>query len=109
MEKKEVEDAVLNAFEISLEAQLKAIKRLRSEQTEKKPQQRSTSQVEMVYDVLSKASVPLHISEIIERVEKLYGIRLERESIVSSLVKKISKGDRFLRTGKNTFGLKGGK
>lgn len=109
MEKKDVEDAVLQAFEVSLEAQLKAVKRLRSEQTEPKPAKQSLSQVDMVYDILSKVNKPLHISAIIERVETEYGIRLERESIVSSLVKKVRSGNRFIRTDKNVFGLKGEK
>jgi hypothetical protein len=109
MEKKDIEDAVLQAFEVSLEAQLKAVKRLRSGQVEAKPSKQSLSQVDMVYDILSKVSAPLHISEIIERVEKVYGVRLERESIVSSLVKKVRSGNRFVRTDKNVFGLKGEK
>ena len=109
MEKKDVEDAVLQAFEVSLEAQLKAVKRLRSGPVEAKPAERSLSQIGMVYDILSKSSGPLHISEIIERVEKIYGVRLERESIVSSLVKKVRSGNRFIRTDKNVYGLKGEK
>jgi hypothetical protein len=107
MENKDIQDAVLQAFEVTLEAQLKAVKRLRSGQVEVKPSERSLSQIDMVYDILSKASGPLHISEIIERVEKVYGVRLERESIVSSLVKKVRSGNRFVRTDKNVFGLKG--
>jgi DNA-directed RNA polymerase delta subunit len=67
------------------------------------------SQVNMVYDILQKAGQPLHITEIIERVAKVYGQRLDRESIVSSLVKKVNRGDRFVRTEKNVFGLKEGK
>jgi hypothetical protein len=63
----------------------------------------------MVYEVLSKASEPLHVSEIINRIEKIYGIRPDRDSIVSSLVKKVQRGDRFIRTDKNVFGLKGEK
>lgn len=109
MEKKDIEDAVLQAFEVSLGAQLKAIKRLRSGTVEDKLPQRNLSQVDMVYDILSKTNQPLHISEIIERVEKVYSIRLERESIVSSLVKKVRSGNRFIRTDKNVFGLKGDK
>jgi hypothetical protein len=109
MEKKEIEEAVLQVFEVSLEAQLKALKRLRSGQVEKKPPRQRTSQVDMVYEVLSKASEPLHVSEIINRIEKIYGIRPDRDSIVSSLVKKVQRGDRFIRTDKNVFGLKGEK
>lgn len=109
MDKEEIEEAVLHAFEISLEAQLKSIKRLRAGPVEEKPPSKGRSQVDMVYDILQRAAEPLHISEIINRVEKVYGIRLERESIVSSLVKKVRRGDRFIRTDRNVFGLKGGK
>jgi hypothetical protein len=109
VEKEEIEEAVLHAFEISLEAQLKSIKRLRAGPIEEKPPLKGKSQVDMVYDILQRAGEPLHISEIIERVEKVHGVRLERESIVSSLVKKVRRGDRFIRTDKNVFELKGGK
>ena len=109
VDKNDVEDSVLHAFEVSLEAQLKAIKRLRTGQVEEKPPRQGMSQVDMVYDILQRASQPLHISEIIDRVEKVHGQRLERESIVSSLVKKVRRGDRFVRTDRNVFGLKGGK
>jgi hypothetical protein len=109
VDKEEIEEAVLHAFEISLEAQLKSVKRLRAGTIEEKPPLKGKSQVDMVYDILQRAGEPLHISEIIERVEKVHGIRLERESIVSSLVKKVRRGDRFIRTDRNVFGLKGGK
>jgi hypothetical protein len=61
----------------------------------------------MVQDVLRRAGKPLHISEILDRVEKQHGRRLDRESVVSSLVKKIARGERFLRTDKNVFTLQG--
>jgi hypothetical protein len=109
MDKKDIEESVLHAFEISLEAQLKAVRHLRAGATEEKPPRQSKSQVDMVYDILNVSGQPLHISEIIDQVEKVYGLRLERESIVSSLVKKIRRGDRFVRTDKNVFGLKGEK
>ena len=48
-------------------------------------------------------------ADIIDRVEKLHGLKLDRESIVSTLVKKVNRGDRFVRTDKNVFGLKGGE
>jgi hypothetical protein len=109
VDKNDVEASVLHAFEVSLEAQLRAIKRLRTGEVEKRrmPSPQGISQVSMVHDVLQEAGKPLHISEIIDRVEKVHGRRLERESVVSALVKKVRRGDRFVRTGKNIFGLKG--
>lgn len=110
MEKSEIEAAVLHAMEVSLEAQLRAVKRLRAGPREPaKVRRKGTSQIDMVHDVLRRAGKPLHISEIIERVQKQHGFKLERESIVSTLVKKVNRGDRFVRTDKNVFALKGGE
>lgn len=104
-----VRDSIWQAFEVSLEAQLRAIRRLRAGRAEKKPPREGMSQVDMVYDILHRESVPLHISEIIQRVEDVHGRRLDRESIVSALVKKVRRGERFVRAGRNVFGLKGEK
>lgn len=110
MEKNEIENAVLRAFEASLEAQLRAVKRLRAGPPQPpKAARKGTSQIDMVQDVLRRAGKPLHVTEIIERVEQLHGFKLERESIVSTLVKKVNRGDRFVRTDKNVFALKGGE
>jgi hypothetical protein len=109
MEKDEIKAAVLDAIEVSLEAQLKAVKRLRAGPPQPRAVRKGTSQIQMVHDVLRRAGKPLHITEIIERVEKAHGIKLDRESIVSTLVKKVRRGDRFVRTDKNVFGLKGGE
>jgi hypothetical protein len=104
---KAVEDAAFRAIEISLQAQLNAVRRLRSSSAEPKTRpKKSTSQIAMVHDVLRTAGVPLHISDIIDRVKEANGIKLDRESIVSTLVKKINRGDTFVRTDKNVFGLK---
>ena len=110
MDKEEVRDVMLEAMEASLEAQLRAVRRLRSgPEQERQSSEKSMSQVDMAYDILKKARKPLHISEIIERVEKQYGVELDRESIVSALTKKVSRGDRFIRSDRNTFSLKGGQ
>jgi hypothetical protein len=109
MDKGEIRAAVLDAIEISLEAQLKAIRRLRAGPPEPRAVRERTSQIQMVHDVLRRAGRPLHVSEIIERVEKAHGMRLDRESIVSTLVKKVKRGDQFVRTDKNVFGVKGGE
>ena len=105
MDDQTVKDVILDTIEASLDAQLKAVKKLRGGTEKQKTKQRGLSQVDMVYDILRRARRGLHISEIIERVEKAHGVRLERESIVSALAKKIKKGDRFARVGKNMYAL----
>jgi hypothetical protein len=59
----------------------------------------------MAYDILLKARVPLHVNEILSRIEASFKTTVDRESLVSSLTKKVARGDRFVRTAKNTFGL----
>ena len=104
-----IQRAVLNAFEVALDAQLRAIRRLKSPEAGKKPRGKSMSQVDMVYDILRTAGKPLHISEILDRVEKAFGRQIDRESVVSSLVKKVQRQDRFVRTDRNVFALKQGE
>jgi len=60
----------------------------------------------MAFDVLKRARTPLHISELLARIEAAFGQSVDRESLVSSLTKKVARGDRFLRTDKNTFALR---
>jgi DNA-directed RNA polymerase delta subunit len=104
----DVKNTVLSAFEVSLEAQLRAIRRLRQGQAEEaQPRpKRGRSQVDMAYDILEKARVPLHVSEIIDRIQTRFGVAVDRESLVSSLSKKVARQDRFLRPEKNTFSLR---
>jgi DNA-directed RNA polymerase delta subunit len=107
MEKEEIRDAIIDAMIVSTEAQLKALKRLRGAAEEEEQREKSKSQIDIAYDILLAAGEPLHISQIIVDVERKFGIKLERESLVSALSKKVLKEDRFVRTGKNTFALKG--
>ena len=101
-------DTVLSAIEESLDAQLRAVRRLRKgEKPEgKRSRKPRLSQVDMAYDVLKKADKPLHITDLLERIHSAFGIRVDRDSLVSSLAKKISRGDRFVRIERNTFALR---
>ncbi len=104
----DIKDVVLSVFEASLEAQLRAIRRLRQGQTEEaQPRPRKgRSQVDMAYDILKRVRSPLHVSEIIDRIQTQFGVAVDRESLVSSLSKKVARQDRFLRPEKNTFSLR---
>ncbi len=104
----DLRDIVLSTIEASLDAQLRAVRRLRKgEKTEVKPARKSRlSQVDMAFDILKKARTPLHISELLDRIQSAFGVRVDRESLVSSLTKKVARGDRFLRTEPNTFSVR---
>ena len=109
--KKELRDTVLETFEDCLGAQLRAVRRLRKAPPQEAPARprRRMSQVDMTYDILRRARKPLHCSELLERIHTTFEVRVDRESLVSALTKKVARGDRFVRTDKNTFSLKEGK
>jgi hypothetical protein len=108
-DKREIHAAVLDAVAIGLEAQLRAVRRMLQAEggdAGKTPRKSRRSNVDIVEDILKKAGIPLHISEILARARKNLGLTLDRESVVSALTKKVAKGDRFERTDKNVFALK---
>jgi HB1, ASXL, restriction endonuclease HTH domain len=104
----ETKDLILSVFEASLEAQLRAVRCLRQGPPELPgpDRRKGLSQVDMAFDILRKARSPLHVSDILERIQTQFGVTVDRESLVSSLTKKVARGDRFLRPEKNTFWLR---
>lgn len=105
----EIRDLILSIFEASLDAQLRAVRRLRHGEAvsaPSRPRRSGLSQVDMAFDILKKARAPLHVSQILERIQTQFGVTVDRESLVSSLTKKVARGDRFLRPEKNTFALR---
>lgn len=104
----DLKDVILGAFEASLDAQLRAVRRLRRGESPAAPARRPTgrSQVDMAFDILKSARAPVHVAELLRRIEARFGVAVDRESLVSSLTKKVARGDRFVRTEKNTFGLR---
>jgi len=110
-DKQALRETVLEAIESSLDAQLRAVRRLRAG----KPQapaarsKKGRSQVDLAEDILRRAGKALHVGEIIERVARTHQVPIDRESLVSALSKKVDRGDRFERTAPNVFGLRGGR
>ena len=104
----DLKDSILSIFEASLDAQLRAVRRLRQGDLNaaRTSRAKGLSQVDMAYDVLKKARSPLHVSDLLDRIQSSFGVTVDRESLVSSLTKKVARQDRFLRTEKNTFGLR---
>lgn len=104
----DLKDTILSIFEAALEAQLRAVRRLRQgPQAAPEPRPRKgMSQVDMAFDILKQAGTPLHVAVIIERIQSTFGVTVDRESLVSSLTKKVNRRDRFIRPEKNTFALR---
>lgn len=111
MDTSNLRETYLDIVESTLEAQLRAVRRLRTvEAGSGEPSRRARrskegmSQVEMAYDILSKSS-PLHVNDLLAAIKEHFRVDVDRESLVSALSKRIARGDRFRRTAKNTFAL----
>jgi hypothetical protein len=90
--------------------QLKSSKPKRATKRTKGKEGKSMSNMDMAIDILRRSQDPLHISEIIAQVKSHYGVTLDRESLVSALVKKVHRHQGLSRTAPNTFQIEtGGK
>ena len=99
---------LLNIFESLLRAQLNTIKQLKKGAgiaDEEKPKEKRMSHMDIVYDILQFTRQPMHISDILEAAQKRFNVDLDRESVVSALVKRVKRNDRFIKTGPNTYAL----
>lgn len=72
--------------------------------SEIKPRKR-TSKIDVAYNVLNDAGKPLHVTEIVQLAKEVYDVQLDRDSIVSAMLKKVNAGQTFIRTAPNTFAL----
>jgi len=90
-----------------LKSQLKVIRQFlrEGELPTLRPRKKGRSQMSIIFDVLSEAQAPLHISEIISRAKEMFNADLDRDSIVSALTKKVKRGQIFKRIAPNTFAL----
>jgi len=98
----------LSFYENLFSTQLRVVRKLKSPKPRKRkdPKERKgMSNMEMAIDILRRAQHPLHVSAIITQVKAQHGVDLDRESLVSALVKKVHRHQGLIRTAPNTFQL----
>jgi hypothetical protein len=95
----------LSFYESLFLAQLRTVRQLKSPKPKKSKgiEGKSMSNMDMAIDILRRAQRPLHISEIIAQVKTRHGVTLDRESLVSALVKKVHRRQGLSRSAPNTF------
>lgn len=86
------------------QAKLKIIERF--QQQGRTQSKKRTSNIDIVHNVLKAVGHPMHVSDIIKMAQQHYQVKLNRDSIVSAILKKINAGQMFIRTAPNTFALK---
>ncbi len=94
--------------EVMLKYQLNAVRaflREAGEEVDPEPREKGPSQVSIAYNILKEAQEPLHMSEILKRAKEQFGMDIDRESITSSIIKKIQRGKMFRKTGRNTYAV----
>lgn len=103
-----ISEELLTLFESLLRAQLNTIKQLRKAAgfpEPEKPKEKRMSHMDMVYDILKRAGQPMHVDAIIPAIERRFGTKVDKESLVSALAKRVMRQDRFIKTAPNTFAL----
>jgi hypothetical protein len=100
-----IPENLLNLYESLLSAQLRTVRQLkhRKPSSGKSKKGEGMSNIDMAIDILRQARKPLHISEILTQVKTKHGVNLDRESLVSALVKKMHRNQGLTRTAPNTF------
>ena len=100
-----IQEWFLSFYESLFLAQLRTVRQLKSPKPKKTRQaaQKGMSNMDMAIDILRRAQRPLHISEMIAQVKTKYGVTLDRESLVSALVKKVHRRQGLSRMAPNTF------
>jgi two-component SAPR family response regulator len=100
-----IPNGLLSLHELLLSAQLRVVRQLKAPKATKpkKETHKGMSNINMALDILQRAQKPLHVSDIITQVKAKYGVMLDRESLVSALVKKIHRQQGLSRTAPNTF------
>ena len=100
-----IPEGLLNLYESMLSAQLRVVRQLKTPKILKtKPEkERSMSNIDMALDILRQARKPLHISAILAQIKVKHKVSLDRESLVSALVKKVHRNQGLTRTAPNTF------
>jgi hypothetical protein len=103
-----ISEELLNLFESLLRAQLNTIKQLRKTSgipEPEQPKEKRMSHMDMVYDILRIARHPMHVNDLIVAIEKNFSVKVDKESLVSALAKRVLRQDRFIKTAPNIFGL----
>lgn len=107
MMENKIPEGLLNLYETLLSVQLRTVRQLKNRKEVKaKPRKKEgMSNMDMAIDILQRAAKPLHISEILAQIKSRYRVSLDRESLVSALVKKVHRNQGVIRTAPNTFAV----
>jgi hypothetical protein len=95
----------LSFYESIFSAQLRTIRQLKApRRIVSKPRRgKGMSKMDMALDILRQAKRPLHVSELLAQIKAKHGVALDRESLVSALVKKVHRNQGVTRPAPNTF------
>lgn len=95
----------LSFYESLFSAQLWTIRQLKApHKIGTKPRWgKGMSKMDMAIDILRQAKRPLHVSELLAQIKTKHGVAVDRESLVSALVKKVHRHQGVTRTAPNTF------
>ena len=110
MQADKIKQVVIETIETSLELQLRAIRKMKSEDDQEPVPRRRTGKrnqsiVDLSVKILTVSDEPLHVSEICRLLLKHYGRVTDRDSLSSALGKKARQGILVRQAAPATFEL----
>jgi len=110
MEKEDVKEVLLQVLELQLDYQLRAIRQLRGKpDAEPAPiHRRGTrrqSLVDLSVQILTEKRKPLHVDDLVQLLQQLFGRLTDRDTLSSALAKKARQGVLLRQSAPATFTL----
>jgi hypothetical protein len=110
MESGEFKEILLQALELQLEYQLRAIRQLRGKVEVEailppRRGRRRQSLVDLSVQILTEERKPLHVDDLVQLLQKRFGRLTDRDALSSSLAKKARAGILLRQTAPATFAL----
>lgn len=111
MDKKEFRQIILETIEMTLEIQLKSVKKLLGKdespgKTTQKKGRRRKSLVDLSIQILTDEQRPIHVDELVELLLDRHGRVTDRDSLSSALAKKAKQEILVKRVSAATFALR---
>ena len=110
MKKEDIKEVLLQVLELQLDYQLRAVRQLRGKpDAEPAPVhrrgRRRQSLVDLSVQILTEKRKPLHVNQLVELLQQLFGRLTDRDTLSSALAKKARQGVLLRQSAPATFTL----
>jgi hypothetical protein len=108
VKKEDVKEVILQILELQLESQLRAIRCLQGKPEDepafpRRPGRRRQSLVDLSVQILTETRKPMHVNELVQRLQQRFGRMTDRDTLSSALAKQARQGILLRQSAPATF------